>query len=255
MNHLIKSPCSSNVIIYIAPEIIVLDCYCFILFPQCHITVSLSVVSIARVNRTLSILLRMEILKAFILLACSVYATCAEESSACAAVATEETNLYGTLSVLTDQQPNGTVLLRMTPNFDMNISVVWKYAFKYDSVASARTVTPNNTNFRLYENGALYLMLINASIDYNETYFWVEQSDRRIVMSPFIQLILKGKCKTNTNKDADHTLFPLVLSSTIGICVVFFLFIGTLIFFISAIMKTAYVDDQGVTVVFGAHGR
>ncbi|WAQ95977.1 hypothetical protein MAR_028667 [Mya arenaria] len=115
----------------------------------------------------------MEILKAFILLACSVYATCAEESSACAAVATEETNLYGTLSVLTDQQPNGTVLLRMTPNFDMNISVVWKYAFKYDSVASARTVTPNNTNFRLYENGALYLMLINASIDYNETYFWV----------------------------------------------------------------------------------
>ncbi|WAQ96004.1 hypothetical protein MAR_028694 [Mya arenaria] len=180
----------------------------------------------------------MEILKAFILLACSVYATCAEESSAYAAVATEKANLYGTLSVLTDQQLHGTVLLRMIPNFDMNISVVWKYAFKNGSIASARTVTPNNTNFRLYENDALYLMLKNASIDYNETYFWVEQSDRRKVMSPFIQLILKDTCNTNTNKNADHTLFPLVLSSTIGIGVVFLLFIGNLIFFIPAIKKT-----------------
>ncbi|XP_052807106.1 uncharacterized protein LOC128236261 [Mya arenaria] len=180
----------------------------------------------------------MEMLKVFIRLAFSVYATCADESPTYAAIATEETNLYGTLSVLTDQHLHGTVLLRMTPNFDMNISVVWKYAFKHGSIASARTVTPNDTNFRLNENGALYLMLIKASIDYNETYFWVEQSDRRKVMSPFIQLILKETCNTNTNKDADHTLFPLVLSTTIGISVVLLLFIGNLIFFIPAIKKT-----------------
>ncbi|WAR05199.1 hypothetical protein MAR_020568 [Mya arenaria] len=162
----------------------------------------------------------------------AVYATCADESPTYAAIATEETNLYGTLSVLTDQHLHGTVLLRMTPNFDMNISVVWKYAFKHGSIASARTVTPNDTNFRLNENGALYLMLIKASIDYNETYFWVEQSDRRKVMSPFIQLILK-----------DHTLFPLVLSTTIGISVVLLLFIGNLIFFIPAIKKTGMKNN------------
>ncbi|WAR05247.1 hypothetical protein MAR_020616, partial [Mya arenaria] len=196
-----------------------------------HITVPRLVVSIAGVNLTLSKSLKMDIIIAYILL---VYATSAAKSPTYAAFPTEERNLYGTLTMTTDQQLHGDVILRLTPNFERNISVVWKYLINGENIA--RTVSQNDTNFRLYENGSLYLMLINASIGYNGTYFWVEQLDRKKVMSPFIQLILTGN--TNNNGDADDTLFPLVLSTTIGICVVFLLFIGNLIFFITAFKKT-----------------